>query len=96
MNQKNKLHHYVLVMTDEGPTFVTGEQSGTKYCLFNKTEKPKEYTKQMAQDRAIGLTLNGNLSFMVEAPYEIESQPYIYNKGKFKWIWNEESEEKND
>ena len=90
-NKKN--YWYVLVMTDNGPTFVTSVDYSSKTAHWDKVEKPLEMEKSRAQDLAIGLNLNFHSSFAVCQPFEIDSQPYRYDKGKFVWSWNEEEEE---
>lgn len=85
---KRKNFYYVLVMTDEGPVFVT-DILPNKWASYEKTEKPMEFgSKEYANDVALGLTLNFNLAYMVVTPYEIEGQPYLYSDGKLVWKSN--------
>lgn len=88
---KKKNHYYVLVLTNEGPTFVTGVRPN-KYAEFNKLEAPKEFDKYYAEDMALGLNLNLITAFPVCMPFELDSQPYLYNKGHFEWKYNSEEE----
>ena len=84
---------YILVMSDDGPVFVTGVNNSNKTAEWNKTEKPLELGKYRAEDIALGLNLNFHLAYVVCQPFELEVQPYQYNKWKIKWEEIEESEE---
>ena len=83
--------HYVLVLTNHGPVFVTkiGEH---KTAYWNDSEKPKEFSKEWAEDLAFGLTVNGYCAFAVTTRYELDNQPYRYNMGQFEWISKEEED----
>ena len=87
---KSKYHHYVLVLGSTGAAFVTAiyPKHTAEWC---KTDKPLEFTKDMAEDVALGLTLNFNIAYHITVPYEIEAQPYHYDKGDFKWVEKTES-----
>ncbi len=88
--------HYILVLTNAGPTFVTKIGEG-KTAYWNKDEKPKEFSKSYAEDVAFGLTVNGYNAFHVSTKYELDNQPYRYDKGEFEWKWKEgEKNEQND
>ena len=89
--KKQTQFHYVLVMTDEGPKFVTGlGEHHTAY--WNELEAPKELAKEWADDMVIGLTWNGHLAFHVVSKFEIEKQPFRYNIGHFEWKFNKDDE----
>jgi len=92
MAQK-KNYWYVLVMTNQGPRFVTKIDYSTKTAYWDELEKPIEMDKSRAQDLTIGLNLNCNYSFAVCQPFEIDSQPYRYNLGHFEWKYKEEKED---
>lgn len=82
---KRKNFYYVLVITNEGPKFVTGipERNTAEY---NKLEKPMLFTsRDFADNVSLGLTLNFNLAYTIVSTYEIEHQPYLYGEGDFKW-----------
>lgn len=80
-----KNFYYVLVMTDEGPVFVTSIPK-RNWANYDKNETPKEFgSKSYATEVANGLTLNFNLAYMVCSSYPIENQPYHYEDGGFKW-----------
>lgn len=86
-----KVYNYILVMTPEGPKFVTsiGEK---KTARWDELEVPMQMPSlEHARDVAFGLTVNGNVAFSVSSLYEIESQPYFYSKGHFEWKFNEET-----
>lgn len=89
-NKKN--YWYVLVLTDEGPVFVTG--FGEHHTAFWNAEKmPESMSATHAEEVSFGLRVNGTQAYAVKMPYELEFQPYRYNMGKFKWVWKEGEEE---
>lgn len=90
-NKKN--YWYVLVMTDNGPKFVTKVNYSDKTAEWNYNEEPLELDRGRAQDLSMGLTLNSNMAYAVCQSWEIDSHPYRYSMGKFEWKWNEEEEE---
>ena len=90
-NQKN--HYYVLVMSDEGPVFVTSVNYGNKTAEWNKLEKPLEMGKSSAEDLVLGLNLNWHTSFLVAMKFELDHQPYRYADYHIEWKKNDESEE---
>lgn len=92
MAQK-KNYWYVIVMTDGGPVFVTSVDYRSKTAHWDKSEKPLEMDKSRAQDLALGLNLNFHSSFAVCQPFEIDTQPYRYDKWHVEWKENEEVEE---
>ena len=87
-----KTYNYVLVLTTEGPKFVTkiGEH---KTAYWDEKEKPHLMDLNYARDMALGLTVNGCVAFPVSSKFEIEQQPYFYEKGHFEWKWNDDKEE---
>jgi len=91
---KKKNFWYVIVMSNNGPVFVTKINYQDKTAQWNKTEKPLELGKYEAQDLCLGLSLNFHMAFAVCVPYEIESQPYRYDAGQFEWTWNDKEKEK--
>ena len=93
MANKKKNYWYVLVMTDNGPVFVTSVEYSSKTAHWNKLEKPLEMDMSSAKDLCFGLTLNFHMSFAVCLPYDLDTQPYRYNMGQFEWKENEEKEE---
>lgn len=91
MATKKKIHYYVLVMTDEGPKFVTDTERS--WAHWNYNEKPMELDKTWAEEIARGLNLNMHLAYVIAQPWEIESQPYNYNEWKISWQKRETEEE---
>ena len=92
---KRKNFYYVLVLTNEGPTFVTGIAE-RNYAKYNKLEKPMLFeTKSFADEVSIGLTCNLITAYTITTPYELTSQPYLYNEGKFEWKRNKDNKEEN-
>ena len=82
---KKQNYWYVLVMTDDGPVFVTGIPQ-RNWANYNKDEKPMEFvSKETARDVALGLNLNMQLAYAVCQPFEIVNQPYRYDDGHFEW-----------
>lgn len=96
MAQKQKSFWYVIVMTDYGPVFVTSVDYSNKTAHWNKKEKPMEFNKSIAQDLCLGLSINFHTSFAVCVPYELTTQPYVYDRGQFEWVWNKEEETEED
>lgn len=88
---KTKYYWYVLVLSAKGPKFVTkiGEHH-TAYWEAN--EKPLAMSKEWCKDMSIGLTWNGNPAYSVCVTYEITEQPFMYEKGRFEWHWDEQPE----
>ena len=90
---KRKNFYYVLVLTNEGPTFVTGIPE-RNYAEYNKLEKPMVFdTKSFADDVSIGLSCNFITAYTITLPYELSGQPYRYEEGKFEWKWDKENKE---
>ena len=89
-----KSYNYILVVTGEGPKFVTKiNYSEGKTAEWNKLEKPLEIDSDSANDIVIGLNLNGHIAFKVSQPFEIDHQPCMYNRGLYEWKWNEEKKD---
>lgn len=89
---KKQNYWYVLVLTEEGPKFVTKINYANKTAEWDKLEAPLEMGMQRAKDLALGLMCNFHTAYPVCARCELENQPYYYNKGQFEWKWNEEVE----
>lgn len=87
MAQK-KNHWYIMVLTSEGPKFVT-DILPRQRAEWDKSKPPKEFTKELAQDIVMGLCLNFQLAYAVCQPFEIDHQPYFYEKGRFRWETDE-------
>lgn len=82
--KKQKDWYYVLVMTDEGPKFVTGlGEHHTAY--WDKDKKPYEVSKEWAEDMARGLLWNGHVAYVVKSQWELDTQPYNYKEWQIKW-----------
>lgn len=84
--------YYVLVMTNQGPVFVTGIGE-KKTAFWNCEQKPEAFSKEYTEDMAFGLTVNGHTAFSVCTRYELDNQPYLYSKGQFEWRWNEDDKD---
>ena len=93
---KKQNYYYTLVMTDDGPVFVTSVDYKEKLAHWEKTEKPLELGKYTAEDLTLGLNLNFHLAFTVCSKFELESQPYLYSKGDFKWHWSNKKHTKKE
>lgn len=86
-----KTHWYILVLTDEGPKFLTS--IGDHHTAYwDKNEPPKELSKAMAEDITLGLLMNFHTAYAIPSPIELEQQPYHYNKGHFEWVWDEKED----
>lgn len=94
MAAKEKEYWYVLVITEDGPIFVTKINNADRTAEWNMDEKPLEMTKAKAEDLTTGLNLNFNSSYAVCQPFEITSQPYNYNRWRIEWRENEKEEER--
>ena len=89
-----KSHNYILVLTNEGPKFVTKlNYSNGRTAEWDKLEKPLELDANIASDVTLGLNLNGHNAYRVSQPFEIETQPCMYNRGHYEWKWNEEKKD---
>ena len=86
MAKKN--YWYVMVLTPTGPTFVTGIEPRNS-ARFDKSAKPLELSRDMAQQVALGLCVNCHLAYAVCQPFQVDHQPYFYEKGKFRWETDE-------
>ena len=85
--------YYVLVMTNDGPIFVTS--LGAHHTAYwNKNEKPYELSKEWAEDMVRGLLWNGHVSFVVKSQWELDTQPYNYGEWQIKW--EQRTEEKTE
>lgn len=78
---------YVIVLTGEGPRFVTDVQYTPKVAKWDKTEKPYEMGEAWAHDLVMGLMWNGYSAYPVCTQFPIETQPYDYREGHFEWVW---------
>lgn len=96
MATKKKIHYYVLVITDDGPKFVTKVNWSNKTAEWNYKEKPLELSKDMAEDLVLGLNLNLHVSYVVAQKWEIDTHPYRYESYKVNWVNREESEDEED
>ena len=89
---KRKRYYYVLVITNEGPKFVTRVDYLNKEARWNENDKPLNMAKDMAEDLAMGLCANMHMAFAVSNFYELDSQPYLYRSGHFEWKWDSADE----
>ena len=87
--------YYILVLTNQGPVFVTKLGEG-KTAFWNCEETPKEFSKEWAEDVAFGLAVNGYTAYAVCTRYELDHQPYRYSEGEFEWKWNKKGENDNE
>lgn len=76
---------YVLVLTDEGPKFVTSVGSDNT-ANWDKVGTPYEMSENWAKSISLGLTWNGWTAFAICSSYEITYQPYRYSNGHFEWV----------
>lgn len=87
MANTTKNYWYVLVCTEQGAKFVTSTEYHT--AEWDATKPPMEMSKSFAQDVANGLCLNFHCAFAVCMNWEIDRQPYYYERGHFEWVNNE-------
>ena len=83
--KKEEMHYYVLVISEEGPKFVTKVNYSNKTAEWNWEEKPLELSKDSAKDLAFGLSVNMNVAYVVSQAWEITSHPYNYYAWNIKW-----------
>ena len=84
-----KMHYYVLVITNDGPKFVTKVNYGDETAEWNYKEKPLEMTKSDAEDLVVGLNGNFFLAYVVSMRCEITGHPYRYDLGHLEFKRNE-------
>ena len=96
MARKEKNYWYVLVLTNDGPVFVTSVDYHTKTAHWERLEKPLELGEYKAKDLTFGLTVNFYTAFAVCLPIERDSQPYRYKVGHFEWKFDNKEEESNE
>lgn len=90
--KKQECYWYVLVMTNGGPVFVTGEMEH-KQCRWNDEEPPMQFGAEYAKSMAFGLCVNGYLAYAVCSRIKLDHQPYRYDIGGFEWKEKEGKEE---
>ena len=91
MAKSAKEYWYVIVMTTNGPRFVTG--TGDHHTAYwDVDEPPKELGKFWAKDIATGLMMNFYTAFAVCSPIELDSHPYNYKQYHIEWKENEQEE----
>lgn len=86
-----KNYYYVLVLTSEGPKFVTSipERNMAEYDML---KEPMLFSsREFADDVSTGLTMNFITAYTIVSKYEISHQPYHYEFGTFEWV-NKKSE----
>lgn len=72
--------YYILVITKNGPIFVTGMDNGARMTYFDKLKEPMAFrTKKLRDEILQGLRFNGFCAYGVEAPQGI-AQPYCYDR----------------
>jgi len=94
-NKKQKNWYYVMVLTSEGPKFVTSLGEG-KTAYWDKLKAPKEFSKEWAEDLAFGLQVNGHMAYSVCMKFALDHQPYYYERGHFEWKEDEPVEKQNE
>lgn len=93
MASKKKYHYYVLVMTNEGPKYVT-KILPNHWCKWNENDKPLEMSASYAEDVYTGLCLNFHTAVLVKSRFEIDHHPYNYADYTCKFEKKEESDGK--
>lgn len=80
-----KRYWYVLVITEEGPKFVTEVDFGNKSAKWIATDEPYELSESWSNDLVLGLAWNGFLAYQICSQVEIKQQPYRYAFGHMNW-----------
>ena len=88
-----KNYYYILVMTGNGPIFVTGIKPH-HYAEYDRQKKPMLFEKVRAEDITQGLNLNFITAYMITSKWEIDTQPYNYKDYDIEFV--ERKEEKED
>lgn len=94
--KKQKFWFYVLVMTNEGPTFVTEVDTNSRTARWDKDKPPLELYDDDANYLCLGLCWHGTTAYPVRLPFELTNQPYHYDKGHFKWTWTDGDKHEDD
>ena len=81
---KSEEYYYILVFTDKGPKFVTESDICMLECRWDGVT-PKQFEREDAAYMALILTRNGNYAVAIYSLYEIDTQPFDYEKGYFEW-----------
>jgi len=85
-----KSFNYVLVITEEGPKYVTKINYTDKTAEWQKDNAPLNFaTKESAQNLANGLMCNFFYAVAVVSTFELTEQPCNYKRGHFVWQENE-------
>lgn len=84
--KKKTEYYYVLVFTEEGPVYVTSVERN--WAHWSKNETPMHFSKETAEQLAIGLSWNENSAVVVCSIVELPKHPYYYELGRFKWVNN--------
>ncbi|MBR6380486.1 MAG: hypothetical protein IKS07_02255 [Lachnospiraceae bacterium] len=87
-----KEHFYILVLTHEGPMYVTSFGEG-KVAHWDRMEKPLEVSENYGQQVVLGLNWNGSPAVLVNSMWEVETQPFLYGRGCFQWKYKDEDKE---
>ena len=93
---KKKNYWYIMVITDNGPVFVTGVNYQNRTAEWNRLEAPKDFPMQTAEDLCMGLNLNFHVAFLVKSKFELDYQPYAYSKGKMVWENKKQEEDSQE
>lgn len=88
--EKPKYQYYILVCTDHGPKFVTSIDWTDKTCMWENNKPPLAMNKTQCENITMGLNLNWNIAYCVFSDNGLIGQPFQYEKGEFKWVWNNE------
>lgn len=90
--KKTKNYYYVLVLSEDGPKYVTQYKLyPEKFAYWEKSGKPYDFGNlDSARTMALGLSFNGCSAVPVVLNYELDSQPFLYEEGQFKWHWDED------
>lgn len=78
-------------MTGEGPVFVTGIDSRTRMAYWDKLKEPYCFgttasARDIAQELVAGLAWNGNPAYVIQKTTEQTYQPFMYERGHFKFL----------
>jgi len=90
MANSKKKWYYVLVFTNNGPKYLTGFGEHNM-AYWDEEKKPLALTKSYAESVVYGLSLNLFQSVVATSLYELEQQPYAYDRFSINWVPKEDS-----
>ena len=76
----------MLVITDDGPVFVTEISNSDRTAMWDMTKPPLELGEYKADDIAFGLNCNMIPAYCIKSQFEIDKHPYRYDAFELKFV----------